>query len=1021
MFFKGKIKNFYIVLLECILLLCTITCLLMGMENQICKGEVLENNIADKYYVGETIEIPDANLSYNEKDAPASISLHLPNGIVTSNRKVVLNLCGLYTIQYKALIDNKLIVNEKKFEVVDKLYSTSSNKSSVSYGAHTYAQGKKGIVVNLAKGDTFYYNRIIDLNGKTFNDEILKMFVTPSVIGQADTNAVQIILTDAYDSKNSIKIDVKTLPSKEGWCDKNVYVSACGTGQLSTGIDAYSGSDTSFPLIMYKGAQYRLHSGNKYGRWTNFSLLGTPASGNIGDEFLTISYDYNSKQIYSTNKVLVTDLDEPLFYKNIWKGFSTGEVYMSIKGVNQQKDKFGFVITKIDNEDLTQNETKDTTPPKLDIDFEGYKDVPNGIVGLPYKVFNATASDSENGNTAVKVEAFYKYGTGRETTCKIINGEIIPKYAGEYTLIYSSKDYAGNIVKKEVKFTAIKGQDLDITLNNKVTSGEIGKEIKCADYVVSSPFKENNVNIKAVLKSDNSIIYNVDNNLSFIPLYAGEYSIEYEYYNYVQKGSKSYTITILDKNNSLINENINLPKFFIQGEKYLLPKVNGYIFENGKPVEKEASISFRNDGGKLISLNGNEFIPNANNFIDIVYTLVNGNGEPFIKEIKNIKTIKTNIDDSDAKIDMAKYFYTTQFSSVDKSNNMISFYTDNNKAIDGKAEMTFINPVLMADMELVFNGIENYTNFNEINIYFTDVNNENNQIKFTYKPTSNGVEFSINDGEIIDLPKKVDDSTANFKLHFDNFSCIVNPTNEINIKIEKNLLGNSFNGFGNCKAYIKMELEGISGNSAISVVSMNGQYFSKLNYDLVRPKISMNTIRGDRLLGDKILLKATYVGDILDPNTILSMKVTAPDKSIVKDINGISLNGNINTEIDYEFIVTQYGRYTISYSAKDKAGNVSRYSYTINVIDFEPPMIKLEDVKKETSVGQEYTIAKYNISDNRDNELEVSIYYLDSLQTMHKITGNKFTPKEKGIYTINYYVCDLSGNTTVLTYDVVVK
>lgn len=307
------------------------------------------------------------------------------------------------------------------------------------------------------------------------------------------------------------------------------------------------------------------------------------------------------------------------------------------------------------------------------------------------------------------------------------------------------------------------------------------------------------------------------------------------------------------------------------------------------------------------------------------------------------------------------------------------------------------------------------------NIYFTDVNNENNQIKFTYKPTSNGVEFSINDGEIIDLPKKVDDSTANFKLHFDNFSCIVNPTNEINIKIEKNLLGNSFNGFGNCKAYIKMELEGISGNSAISVVSMNGQYFSKLNYDLVRPKISMNTIRGDRLLGDKILLKATYVGDILDPNTILSMKVTAPDKSIVKDINGISLNGNINTEIDYEFIVTQYGRYTISYSAKDKAGNVSRYSYTINVIDFEPPMIKLEDVKKETSVGQEYTIAKYNISDNRDNELEVSIYYLDSLQTMHKITGNKFTPKEKGIYTINYYVCDLSGNTTVLTYDVVVK
>ena len=91
-----------------------------------------------------------------------------------------------------------------------RAYEVSSNASSAAYGTYNFAEhggsdsSVTGILIDLAEGDTFRYNKAIDVSGLTMNDIIYTLVLTPSAYDVSDVYSIEIMLTDAYNSDNAV-------------------------------------------------------------------------------------------------------------------------------------------------------------------------------------------------------------------------------------------------------------------------------------------------------------------------------------------------------------------------------------------------------------------------------------------------------------------------------------------------------------------------------------------------------------------------------------------------------------------------------------------------------------------------------------------------------------------------------------------------------------------------------------------------------------------------------------------------
>ena len=92
--------------------------------------------------------------------------------------------------------------------------------------------------------------------------------------------------------------------------------------------------------------------------------------------------------------------------------------------------------------------------------------------------------------------------------------------------------------------------------------------------------------------------------------------------------------------------------------------------------------------------------------------------------------------------------------------------------------------------------------------------------------------------------------------------------------------------------------------------------------------------------------------------------------------------------------------------------DIEEYIYReVNIIDSEPPVIKLNGQALETiPLNSIYKDSGVIVTDNYDTDIQNKVI----------ITNNINTNKE-GAYTIKYEVTDQSGNTTTISRKVIVK
>ena len=120
-----------------------------------------DEHVLDDYTYGSKLTVPRAMLKDDDTLYSATAVVVFPSGKTSTNETITLDEAGVYTIEYKAIVESKVVIKSVQFKVDDSLYMVTGPRSSAYYGTHDLVPSKKGVVVSLASGDKFVYNRVM--------------------------------------------------------------------------------------------------------------------------------------------------------------------------------------------------------------------------------------------------------------------------------------------------------------------------------------------------------------------------------------------------------------------------------------------------------------------------------------------------------------------------------------------------------------------------------------------------------------------------------------------------------------------------------------------------------------------------------------------------------------------------------------------------------------------------------------------------------------------------------------------
>ena len=157
-------------------------------------------------------------------------------------------------------------------------------------------------------------------------------------------------------------------------------------------------------------------------------------------------------------------------------------------------------------------------------------------------------------------------------------------------------------------------ESLSIELSAADESGKTGEVITVASAKVLNPQGNAHCEIIAEYKNEKQGIYqNItiaqsgENAFTFCPLYAGEWTITYNYNDYMESKTASYTINVEANARPYIANEVVLPRYVIKGATYKLPSLSGYLFDGGVTTESSCLVYIKDDNGAERKLNGTGF------------------------------------------------------------------------------------------------------------------------------------------------------------------------------------------------------------------------------------------------------------------------------------------------------------------------------------------------------------------------------------------------------------------------------
>lgn len=1017
------------ILTLCSALVLSIVCVFMFRTPKALAINVdyVSESVQDYYTLGQTFVSPEAKVTLFNGTSCDCVKqvLHYPNGNAYSASEYVLTNPGKYTVKYYADYQGESVCAEDSFVVKSNTYGLTSSTSSAYYGNTGAEKGNiDGLIVSLAAGDVFTFNKAIDLSDKKKGDAFLSFFAVPEMGGTADVKEFNVRLTDAMDPTNYVEIVAYANSADDNEViGEALYYGARASNQPAyTGLHFYGYDPTA---TAYDGSYYRVHKDLNFTARKGYPASGASLAASRGYGYeegknfrqpFTFAFDYEQKKVFGpeyspenywnpfTNRT-IADLDDSWFFDELWGGFTTGEVFVSIYSGNYVNSSFNFVITEIYDEDLSQIAYQNDNSPKILVDLPS-GEMPYAIKGSAFNVFTAKAYSVSDGEIGCQALVYQDYHSSSRKLIPVTNGAFTPiDHTASYSIVYRATDSFGNHGEKVVDITVVQNRLASLSLTDEQTTVYTGVKTDIKQPIISNTNGNYVVTVKAILGSEKiEVLPSADGSYSLYTLNAGNYTIKYFVTDYNGVLAAEYNLTVYENPNSVFVGEPFFPKAFVKNVYYTLPEVHGKAFNNGATTDLTATVKYAFDNGETFDYSyGDEIEMVADEKITITYSLPNA------LEDKVIEVPVTDVGVYYDEFSMDKYLFSKEFTSV-ATENGIDLTVDAEQSGFTDANLFLVKPVLITDFSAVLDFTK--SEFKTLRCTFTDTVDTDNVLKIEIYNVGGGkLLVKVNDGVQREITKYM---TSKFTLKYD---CILNSLYLDDFSLE--VLG--VKDFANKTAYFEMDFEDISGKISLKVGEINGQLLSDQTSDYALPLYYFDVNSGKKVKGDKIVIKDFIVEDFIRFDRYREIKVTAPDGSVCKTVDGITMSGITDFDREYEITVDQLGVYKISGKYGDGYNDDGTFEIRIGAYDEVAPVITISEENKSPAVyvGTLYNIATATANDNLQGNVAVTTIVMDVEGKTHIVTNAQFTFTRAGNYRIMYYAVDSFGNVGFAYYDVV--
>ena len=1030
----------------CLILALVVTAFFVSAPKAVEATQVEFNGseIKTEYVLGDTATFPDSiTVSYNGSDYTATDgTLTYPSRKTMLASSNVLDESGQYTVTYYfdvSGVHNKAI---KKFTVKEKLYtlpdkngstievsSASNHLSAVSSNVDGNVTYQDGIIVTLKDGDTFYYNKPLDL--RELHESGLKIIdfdarTVRNVNGNYlyDVENTVVRLTDCYDPSVYIEFYISRdrVYSAAGFA----YLRAGADNQDSVGLVPNVAAKPNNVLqkdVTVDGAPYCAY-------YTRGGSYGTNIDSVMGTGFQW-SYDYDTGRIYAAYKTssnggktfnsvnrLITDVYDADINGtgSLFRGFTTGEVFLSVRcedyggaegrvEILSIGDMDGVDLKSMVTEGLTFADDRD---PQVTIEAKTNSDgTLFAAVGDKFPIPSARVIDvNSNGKADVKV--YRGYGTEKEYAVAIVGGKFDVAYNDSYTIVYTAVDRYGKTGSAELKVYAMPTADgrsitLDIGTKKTLTAGcKVTLDTPSLSDLNECYSGDVYVKIYAVHESET---VEVDmTTLSFTPQYSGKYEIRYEYgdglfeyaYSYeVVSGTESGYVSFMDKP--------VLPKYLVKGDKYKLDEIFAYKYDNGYPEKVSATPYISFDGAAPVEIQDLNAVKITGS-VSARLLFKSGNVESEFSDAAPIVDVA-----EDGGIRMKNYFVGdfTAKDTDDETGNRVSEIKYTTNVSSGNAKLSFINPVAYRTFSFTYRILTGEANFDALRLTLTGKSyGETLTVEITneVKPR-----YSIN-GSALDYAENFTFTGTGRK--------VISYTKKTN-----RLFIGSYGIYQNFEFkdelfYLDIEFVNVTGASTIAVNQVNNQTISgAATADNTAPEIIGNNTDGEYALNEVLTIRVPVFYDVLSQIDYSSVSFMVRDETgaYLTSEDGVKLN-SADWSTEHRIKLSSIGRYFVSYTVKDTAGRSTTMSYTVVCVDKTAPVITVTSTNvnatMKVKVGATVSI-KYTVTDDLTSADKISTYvhlFDENAQSYRKGVGDTFVADKKGNFSIVICAVDEAGN-----------
>lgn len=909
------------------------------------------------------------------------------------------------------------------------------------------------LLTSTAANKKIYYSNVLDISSFTTKDDFLVFAPINSVRGSADFTAMTITLEDADDETNYVQIDLLVNP----WWGKNTMI----------GI--------STPNFSSRGYRWGDWIGGDVGTWCSDKIAisfsgysdedGNATTSDEANRFRAFKLHYDTEEmlfsatIHRGQVIPILKLNDghSVGYGKEWGGFKKNRVKLSVSMSSFTSSSASVMMLNVFGQGLNGETVNDTTAPSMTFD-ETASQTPMAKVGKAYPVYGCSADDVVSGECSV--EKTLTAPSGEKTT--LTGDSFVPTQSGYYTLTYRASDSAGNAAEKSFRILAKNAiAALTIEAEGAGEAYAVGSRIPVGEAALSGGAGVLSCEVEVRRVGGTEILPITDG--AFVPMLAGDYYVVYtarDYIGNVVTKTLSYSVAA---NPSPVADPLQKLQRLYDGVTVEMPVPTAYDYATALGSRLSATYTLTaqsEDGSYSEMVEGGKFTPSKEKFGDSVtfVYVISSVGDSTKQEI-----VSYSVDLMEVPKQLDGYFvYDENEFIVTRNSKEESGYLrfTTKEGVTGDRSFSFANPIGARMFEVAFAIPAKEQNFQTFTVKLRDSANASigfdmqlramtsgsDKTRCTYV-RSGGVDYAMKGVfNSLDSAGGEASSATPMLLKYSNGS-ILDYSGDTVFTPTANYDGKTFDGFPSGKVYVSFEFEGVEGTSGITLTALSTQTMYAEYHrttgellpfkDEIRSTILLDKDVPDTFkIGQTVEIPYACAYDVLSPCVDVKVSLRTP--------NGTYLYKEVLSEKGMSFKLDSYGRYTLTYEAKDGSGKTTLLSYTIRATDtLAPDVVVLSKSQVTVKVGEALTIPKAVVTDDRDIEprlfvmivkpdatlLTLGEYDFESGKVLtyetdsndQRVAVTKYTFSQKGTYSIRYYALDSEYNVTIVDVSVRVK